>query len=59
MSLYYTLNEVILRTKLTGSKITKLSKDPSSDFPKPTKLTKRLNGWLRTDIDNWVKDNAN
>lgn len=36
---------------------TKIMKDPS--FPKPFKIGERKNGWLRSDIYNWINDQAN
>lgn len=35
---------------------TKIMKDPT--FPKPFKIGERKNGWLRSDIYNWINAQA-
>lgn len=50
------LPEVISLSGLSRSSIYILLKD--GEFPAPMKLSKRLRGWLQSDIDRWIASRA-
>lgn len=46
------LPDVKARTALSRSRIYELL--ATGDFPKPVKLSKRLNAWPETEIEDWI-----
>jgi prophage regulatory protein len=50
------IKEVLAKVKLGQTMLYQMI--DTGEFPKPFKINRRLNGWLKSDVDNWILERA-